>query len=305
MYDLIILGAGPAGVSAAIYAGRAKLNTLWIDRKYEVGGQILDTYEIDNYPGITGVSGVELAEKMAEHAEKLGISLKRDYVRSIEKQEGIFVLRSKKNVYEARSVILAGGVSHRHLEIPGEEELSGMGVSYCATCDGAFFKDRVTAVIGGGNTAVEDAVFLSRLCKKVYLVHRRSELRADAILQERLRECENVEILWSYVPVEILGSDQVSGLKIRSAVDETEQILPVDGVFVAVGVVPNTEGYREFVKLDENGYIQAGEDCITNVTGFFAAGDIRTKKLRQVVTAVADGANAVSSVQEYLLYSGK
>lgn len=302
--DLIILGAGPAGVSAAIYASRARLNMLWIDRKFEAGGQMVDTYEIDNYPGMPGVSGIELAEKMAEHAQKLGVEPVRDFIRSVEKVDGEFLLKSKKKEYRAKTLIFAGGASHRHLEIPGEEELGGMGVSYCATCDGAFFKEKTTVVVGGGNTAVEDAMFLSRICKKVYLVHRRDSLRAEQVLQEKLKECENVEILWSQIPVEILGTECVTGLKLKSAKSGLEQIVDTDGVFVAVGITPNTEKVEGLVKLDKGGYIVAGEDGVTSTPGIFAAGDIRTKKLRQIVTAVADGANAVTSVQEYLMHYG-
>lgn len=300
-YDLIILGAGPAGVSAAIYASRARLHSLWIDRKFEAGGQIVDTYEIDNYPGLPGISGIDLAEKMAEHAAKLGIEPVRDFIRSIEKTEDEIILRSKKKEYRTKTLILAGGASHRHLNIPGEEELGGMGVSYCATCDGAFFKEKTTVVVGGGNTAVEDAMFLSRVCKKVYLIHRRDELRADQVLQEKLKACENVEILWSQIPVEILGSEYVTGLRLKSSRSGMEQILDADGVFIAVGIVPNTERLQGLVKLDQSGYIVAGEEGITSTPGIFAAGDIRTKKLRQVVTAVADGANCVTSAQEYLM----
>lgn len=299
--DLIILGAGPAGVSAAIYASRARLHTLWIDRKFEAGGQITDTYEIDNYPGMPGISGMELAEKMAAHAEGLGISPVRDFIRSIERTEEGVILRSKKKEYSAKTLILAGGASHRHLDIPGEEEYSGMGVSYCATCDGAFFKEKTVTVVGGGNTAVEDALFLSRICSQVYLVHRRDSLRADAVLQEKLKACENVEILWSQIPMEILGEDAVTGLRLRSARSGMEQILDTDGVFIAIGITPNTEAYEGLLERDPAGYLIAGEDCKTNIPGIFAAGDLRTKKLRQVVTAVADGANAVLSVQEYLI----
>ncbi|MBQ0001062.1 MAG: thioredoxin-disulfide reductase [Clostridiales bacterium] len=302
LFDLTILGAGPAGVGAAVYAARAGLKTIWIDRKFEAGGQIVDTYEIDNYPGLPGISGIELAEKLADHAEKLGMVPERDFIRSIEKTEEGFLLRSKKKEYRSKTVILSGGASHRHLDIPGEEEFSGMGVSYCATCDGAFFKGKTTVVIGGGNTAVEDAIFLSRVCEQVYLVHRRDTLRADRVLQEKLKECENVEVLWSQSPVEIHGEeDHVTGITLKSVKSGILQIVDVDGVFIAVGIVPNTELLEGFVKLDKNGYVEAGEDCVTSTPGIFAAGDIRTKKLRQVVTAVADGANAVTSVQEYLL----
>ena len=302
IYDTAILGAGPAGISAAIYAARAKLNTLWLDKQFEQGGQVLNTYEVDNYPGMPGISGMDLGEAMAGHAAKLGIEPLRENVLSVEDAGTDKIIRTKTHEYRARTVILACGASHRKLNIPGEEELSRMGVSYCATCDGAFFKNKTAIVVGGGNMAVEDAIFLSRICKKVYLVHRREELRAERILQESLFACENVEIRWNSVVVEIQGTECVTGLKIRDVQDATESVIATDGVFIAVGILPNTDKFRNLVKLDEAGYIVAGEEGITETPGIFAAGDIRTKMLRQVVTAVADGANAVASVQNYLIH---
>ena len=301
IYDLAILGAGPAGICAAIYATRAKLNTIWLDKKFVQGGQILDTYEVDNYPGLPGITGLDLGEAMAGHAAKLGMKPQRETVRSIEAEQGIKVIRTKKNEYRARAVIIACGATHRHLGIQGEEELSGMGVSYCATCDAAFFQDRTVVVVGGGNVAVEDAILLSRTCKKVYLVHRRDELRAEKILQESFFACKNVEIIWDSIPLSIEGTDKVEALKIQNKKTQEESFIETDGVFIAVGIVPGTEKFKDLVKLDEAGYIVAGEDGITSEPGIFAAGDIRTKNLRQVVTAVADGANAVASVQRYLL----
>ena len=301
IYDLAILGAGPAGICAAIYATRAKLNTIWLDKKFVQGGQIVDTYEVDNYPGLPGIIGLDLGEAMAGHAEKLGMKPQRETVRSIEAEQGIKVIRTKKNEYRARAVISACGATHRHLGIPGEEELSGMGVSYCATCDAAFFQDRTVVVVGGGNVAVEDAILLSRTCKKVYLVHRRDELRAEKILQESFFACKNVEIIWDSIPLSIEGTDKVEALKIQNKKTQEESFIETDGVFIAVGIVPGTEKFKDLVKLDEAGYIVAGEDGITSEPGIFAAGDIRTKNLRQVVTAVADGANAVASAQRYLL----
>lgn len=301
IYDLAILGAGPAGICAAIYATRAKLNTIWLDKKFVQGGQIVDTYEVDNYPGLPGITGLDLGEAMAGHAEKLGMKPQRETVRSIEAEQGIKVIRTKKNEYRARAVIIACGATHRHLGIPGEEELSGMGVSYCATCDAAFFQDRTVVVVGGGNVAVEDAILLSRTCKKVYLVHRRDELRAEKILQESLFACKNVELIWDSIPLSIEGTDKVEALKIQNKKTQEESFIETDGVFIAVGIVPGTEKFKDLVKLDEAGYIVAGEDGITSEPGIFAAGDIRTKNLRQVVTAVADGANAVASAQRYLL----
>ena len=213
IYDLVILGAGPAGICAAIYATRGKLNTLWLEKKFVQGGQIVDTYEVDNYPGLPGITGLDLGEAMVNHAEKLGISPKREPVLSIEDEGEIKVIRTKKNHYRTKSVILACGAVHRQLGIPGEEELSGMGVSYCATCDGAFFQGGTVAVVGGGNVAVEDAILLSRTCRKVYLVHRRGELRADKVLQDRLFRCPNVEMVWDNVPVSIEGTEKVENLK--------------------------------------------------------------------------------------------
>ena len=301
IYDLAILGAGPAGICAAIYATRAKLNTIWLDKKFVQGGQIVDTYEVDNYPGLPGITGLDLGEAMAGHAEKLGMKPQREPVRSIEAEQGIKVIHTKKNEYRAKAVIIACGATHRHLGIPGEEELSGMGVSYCATCDAAFFQDRTVVVVGGGNVAVEDAILLSRTCKKVYLVHRRDELRAEKILQESLFACKNVEIIWDSIPLSIEGTDKVKALKIQNKKTQEESFIETDGVFIAVGIVPGTEKFKDLVKLDEAGYIVAGEDGITSEPGIFVAGDIRTKNLRQVVTAVADGANAVASAQRYLL----
>ncbi|MDY5021835.1 MAG: thioredoxin-disulfide reductase [Blautia sp.] len=299
-YDLIILGAGPAGLGAAVYAARAGLHTLWLEKEFAPGGQIKDSCEVDNYPGLPGIGGMELGEALGAHAEKLGMIPQRENVLSIENTDNKKLIHTKKNTYEAKAVILACGCSRRKLEIPGEEELGGMGVSYCASCDGAFYKDMTVAVVGGGNTAVEDALFLSRICKKVYLVHRRNSLRAEKALQDQLFSCENVEFLWEYAPVEILGQDSVEGLCVKNVASGEEKTLQLQGVFVAVGLKPNTGLAEGMGILDEYGYVEAGEEGITKVPGFFAAGDVRTKALRQVITAVSDGANAVHSVQNYL-----
>ena len=301
IYDLAILGGGPAGITAAIYASRARLNTIWIDKNFVPGGQITATYEVDNYPGMPGISGMDLGEAFGEHARKLGLEPKREKILSLENISGdIKTIHTKKNEYQARTIILAFGAEHRNLLIPGEDDLGGLGVSYCATCDGAFYKDRTAVVVGGGNAAAEDAVFLSGLCKKVYLVHRRDELRADKAIQEKVFGCENIEMVWENIPLEILGQDEVTGIKIRNVKTGEERELDTDGVFIAVGIVPNTTLVEDQLELDENGYICAGEEGITSAAGVFAAGDIRTKALRQVVTAVSDGANAVASVQKYL-----
>lgn len=301
IYDLMILGAGPAGISAAIYASRAKLNTLWLEKGFAPGGQILNTYEVDNYPGMPGIGGYDLGEAMAAHAEKLGISSIRENVTRIEDMGEYKLVHTRKNTYQTRTILAACGATHRKLGIPGEEEFGGMGVSYCATCDGAFFKERTVVVVGGGNVAAEDALFLARICKKVYLVHRREELRADKILQEKLFTCENVEILWDSVLTEIQGTEQVEAVQVENIKSGEKKQVETDGVFIAIGIIPNTALFEGLVKLDEGGYIVAGEEGITSTAGIFAAGDIRTKALRQVVTAVSDGANAVASVQKYLV----
>ncbi len=301
IYDLAILGAGPAGICAAVYAARGKLDTLWLEKKFVQGGQIVNTYEVDNYPGMPGINGMELGEAMAAHAEKLGLAPVRETVVSLRDEGKVKVISTENNEYRAKTVIMAMGAEHRTLGIPGEKELGGMGVSYCATCDGAFFQDCTVAVVGGGNVAAEDAILLARSCKKVYVIHRRDQLRAEKILQERLFACENVEIIWDTVPVSVEGKDQVESLRIRQVKTGEERSLLLDGVFIAVGITPNSELVRGVTELDEGGYIKAGEDGDTSAPGFFAAGDIRTKKLRQIVTAVSDGANAVASVQRYLM----
>lgn len=303
IYDVIIVGSGPAGLAAAIYAQRAKLSALVLEKEYMSGGQVINTYEVDNYPGLPGIGGFEMGLKFREHAEKLGALFINEEVRHISLEDGdrVKVVHTDSEEYRARALILAMGARHRTLDIPGEKELGGMGVSYCATCDGAFFKGRKVAVVGGGDVAVEDALFLARGCEKVWLIHRRDELRAAAILQERIRECENVEFLWDTEVAAIAGEDHVECLKLKNTKDGSERMLDVDGVFIAVGTVPNTGNITDLLQLDSHGYIPAGENGVTEIPGIFAAGDIRTKQLRQIVTAVSDGANAITSVQSYLL----
>ena len=307
IYDLIIVGGGPAGAAAGIYASRAMLNTLWLNSSFSIGGQITESNLVDNYPGLPGISGAALGEAFEGHTEKLGLSPVREKVRAIDKdpETGLFLVESKKGTYRAKAVIYAGGAAHRKLDLPGEEEYAGMGVSYCATCDGAFFKNQRTAVVGGGNTAVTDAMFLSRICEKVYLIHRRDELRADRLLQKRLFETDNIEVLWNCRPLEIRGGEAVTDLVLCHTVTGEESILPVNAVFVAVGMVPNNDPLqplinKNLIETDDAGYIRAQEDCRTGLAGFYAAGDIRTKALRQVLTAASDGANAVHSAAEDL-----
>lgn len=301
MYDLLIIGAGPAGMGAAVYAARAGLSTAVIDQSPISGGQVLNTYEVDNYLGLMGETGSSLSDKFREHADKLGTEFITDEVQSVENQGDKKIVHGYEKDYEARALILATGATHSKLGVLGEEELSGMGVSYCATCDGAFFKNRTVAVVGGGDVAVEDAIFLSKICKKVYLIHRRDELRAAKSLQERLFEKENVEILWDSEVTGICGKDAVEKLTIYNKKKQRQDELEVNGIFIAVGVVPNTDLFRELVETDERGYIKAGEDCATSCEGIYAAGDIRLKPMRQIITAVSDGANAVNSVQNFFI----
>ena len=300
MYDCIIIGSGPAGLSAAVYGKRAGMDLLVIEKNYISGGQVLDTYEVDNYLGLPGINGFDLGDAFRKHADKLGVEFKEAEVLSIEDKGEYKEVQTKKETLEAKTVILATGAVHAHLNVPGEEELAGMGVSYCATCDGAFFKNRVVAVIGGGDVALEDAIYLARTCEKVYLIHRRDELRGTKVLQKELMELPNVEILYSHVTEEILGEDSVTGIRLRNLKDDSVKDVEVAGVFVAVGIHPNSELIKDKTPCDEGGYIIAGEDCATKIPGLFVAGDIRKKPIRQIVTAVADGANAAVSAGNYL-----
>ena len=292
MYDLIIIGSGPAGLSAAVYGKRAGLNLLVLESAPMSGGQVLNTYEVDNYLGMPGMNGFDMGMQFRAHADKLGVEFKEAEVKNVRPGGQLMTVVTTDGELEARTVILATGAVHAHLNVPGEEELSGMGVSYCATCDGAFFKDRKVAVVGGGDVALEDAIYLARTCEKVYLIHRRDEFRGAAVLQEELKRLPNVEILYSHTVEEIQGENAVENLRIKDLKTGGLSDLNVAGVFIAVGIHPNTEPVRECLKLDESGYIQAGEDCATEVPGLFAAGDVRKKPIRQIITAVADGATA-------------
>lgn len=300
MFDVIIVGSGPAGLSAAVYARRAGLSALVLEKNAMSGGQVLTTYEVDNYLGLPGIGGMELGTKFHEHAAGLGAEFTTGIVRAIEKTEAGFKIITTKKEWEAESVILAPGASHAMLNVPGEERLTGRGVSYCATCDGAFFRGKTVAVAGGGDVAVEDAIFLSRFVEKVILIHRRDTLRAAKSLQEQLFVLPNVEILWDSVVTEIQGENRVEKITVRHLKQDSTEEIPLDGIFIAVGIHPDTAFVEGLVPMDEQGYLIAGEDGVTQTPGIFAAGDARTKKLRQIITAVADGANAAISVQEYL-----
>ncbi len=301
IYDLIIIGSGPAGLTAGIYSKRAGLNALVLEKHFMSGGQVLNTYEVDNYPGMQGSSGFDMGMKFREHADTLGVRFAEEDVVSLDVKGDIKKVVTNKNEYKTKAIIIASGASHRKLNVPGEEELSGKGVSYCATCDGAFFRDKITAVVGGGDVAVEDAVFLARVCKKVYVIHRRDELRAAKSLQDVMLALDNVEMLWDSTVEEIVGSEKVKELVVENVKTKEKKTLQVDGVFIAVGIIPNSQMYASLVETDQAGYIVAGEDGATNVPGIYVAGDVRTKLLRQIVTAVSDGANAVTAISEYLM----
>lgn len=301
MYDLIIIGSGPAGLTASIYAQRAMLNTLVIEKNVMSGGQILNTYEVDNYPGFKGINGFDLGMKFREHADELEAEFIEAEVINITNEGDIKKVATNKETYEAKSIIIATGARYRKLGAPGEEKLSGMGVSYCATCDGAFFRNKTTCVVGGGDVAVEDAIFLARICTKVYVIHRRDEFRAAKSLQERLFSLDNVEIIWDSTVKQIKGDNKVSSIIISNTKSNEEKEIETDGVFIAVGIIPNSETFEGVVGMNEQKYIIADETGVTDTDGIFTAGDIRTKMLRQIITAASDGANAVTSVQNYLI----
>lgn len=300
-YDLAIIGSGPAGLTSAIYAQRALLKTIVIEKNPMSGGQILNTYEVDNYPGLPMINGFDLGIKMREHADKLGTEFLTASVKKVEKTEnGFTILVEGKEPVEAKTVIIATGAEHVTLGVSGEEELKGMGVSYCATCDGAFFRGKTVAVVGGGDVALEDAIFLARGCEKVYVIHRRDEFRGAKILQQQLLSLPNIEVVWDSVVEKIEGEGVVNNIKVRNIKTEEQSELPVQGVFIAVGNRPDTEMVKDIVDRDEKGYIIGDETGTTSTAGLFVAGDVRTKALRQVVTAASDGANAVYSIEKYL-----
>ncbi len=300
MYDILIVGSGPAGLTAAIYAARANLNFAVIEKDYMGSGQISITDRVDNYPGLYGIGGYELGEKFREHAEQLGTDFITGEVIDIKKNNNVFLLMLKDGrSLQSKSVIYAAGALHRHLNIEGENEFSARGVSYCASCDGAFFKDKVTTVIGGGDTALSDSLLLSKICKKVFLVHRRAEFRGAKSLLERVKNTENIEIITPVVPVKIIGEKLVNGIVLKYG-DDRIKTLETNGIFVAVGMEPNNFGLNGLAEIDAGGYVIADERGITSVDGLFAAGDVRTKDFRQVVTAVSDGANCVASAEKYL-----
>ncbi len=303
MKDVVIIGAGPAGLTAAVYVQRAGKTALVLDKK-GYGGQITNAGEVENYPGFASIRGVELAEAMYRQALGQGAEVKTEEATGIEKTEGGYKVKTAESEYDCKAVIIATGAKNRTLDIDGETRLTGSGVSYCATCDGNFFRGRDVAVIGGGNTAIDDAEILSDLANKVYLVHRRDEFRGDEATVERLKAKDNVEMVLSSVPVRIEGDFAVSSLVVAPKEGGEERKLDVQGVFVAVGQVPDNKAFEAFVELDQAGYVAGGEDCLTKSEGIFVAGDCRTKKVRQLATATSDGAAAATAAMEYINAAG-
>lgn len=300
IYDVIIIGGGPGGYSAALYATRAGLSTLVIE-KLSPGGQMTQTTQIDNYPGFDeGIDGFQLGANMKAGAERFGAKTKFAEVLSVQLSSDVKGIETSDGTFFAKAVILATGAGHKHLGIPTEEQFAGRGVAYCAACDGMFYRGKTVAVVGGGNSAVADAILLSRICKEVILIHRRDTLRATKIYHDQLKNAENVSFRWNSVVTEFLGDNRISGLKIQNIHSGKIDQIPVDGVFISIGRNPVTGLFADQVELDENGYIIAGEDTKTNIPGVFAIGDVRTKVLRQVVTAAADGAIAAHYAEEYL-----
>lgn len=298
MKDVIIVGGGPAGLNAALYASRAGLDTLLIEKMF-VGGQAATTAFVDNYIGVgTGIGGPDLVMKMESQAKTFGAQFTYEDVLELDLNGDVKTVKTKKNEYKAKAVILAMGATPRKLGANGEERFTGRGVSYCATCDGAFYKGKDVCVIGGGDTAAEDAIFLSNLCNRVYLIHRRDSLRASKALQDAVFSKDNIEILWNTQVSEINGDDAVTSVTVTG---DTSKNIDVNGVFVAVGTVPSSELVYGKVELNENKYIITDEKMRTNIPGVFAAGDIVEKPLRQIITAASDGAIAAYSAQEYIL----
>ena len=303
IYDVIIIGGGPAGYTAALYSARAGLNTLVIERM-SVGGQLTLTGDVENYPGFTdGIDGFTLGANMQASAERFGAKTLFDEVTEVFLTDKIKKIVTLGTELYTKSIIIASGASPRELGIDKESEFIGRGIHYCAHCDGRFYKNKIVAVVGGGNSAVSDALYLSRLAKKVYLVHRRDSLRATKIYHEPLMNAENIEILWSSQISELKYSDRINGAILQSTSDASQQELECDAIFVSIGRKPNTEIFKGILDLDENGYIIADESTKTSIDGIFAAGDVRTKVLRQIVTAVSDGATAAHYAEEYISLS--
>lgn len=300
IYDMIIIGGGPAGYTAALYAARAGLDTVLLER-LSAGGQMALTGDIDNYPGFEeGIDGFTLGMKMQQGAERFGAKTEYDEVLSVDFSEPVKKVITANGIFHGKTVVIASGANPRELGVENEQELIGKGVHYCSHCDGRFYKDKTVVVVGGGNSAAADALYLSRLVQKVYVVHRRDTLKATKVYHEPLMKAENVEFIWNSKVEEFISDTHINGVKVRNVTDRSIRELICDGVFISIGRNPATEFLKDTVILDENGYVVADESTKTNVDGVYAVGDVRTKVLRQVVTAVSDGAVAVHYAEEYL-----
>ncbi len=301
VYDMIIVGGGPAGYSAALYAARANLNTIILE-KYMDGGQMALTHQIDNYPGFqNGIDGFQLALQFKQQAQRFNAKSQYANVTKLHLEDKIKVVESDVGNFYGRSVLIATGASARKLNLKDEELLVGRGIAYCAACDGMFYKDKVVVVIGGGNSAVSDALLLSHIAKKVYLVHRRNELRATKIYDQALQNANNIELIFNHEAKEILYDDVVNGLMIEDVNSKQERKLDCDGIFISIGRIPASELVKDVLPLDKQGYIIADESCRTSIDGVYAIGDVRSKPVRQIVTALSDGATAALLAEEYLL----
>lgn len=299
IYDIAIIGAGPAGLSAAIYGRRAGLNTICFESNVH-GGQIINTPEVENYPALGKVSGVEYASNIYDQAVGFGAVVEYKAVTDVDFSGEIKKVICGSEEYQAKSVIIATGVTRRKLEIPGEDRLLGAGVSYCATCDGLFFKGKTAVVVGGGNTALEDAVYLAGVCEKVYIVHRRDTFRGDRHEVEKVLKNEKIQVVYDTIPLSIEGSGKVERLRVKNVKTGEEKDIFTSAVFVAVGLIPQNDMFKGKVELTPDGYIMADESCKTSVEGVFAAGDTRNKTLRQLVTATSDGAVAATAAAAYV-----
>lgn len=299
MTDVIIIGAGPAGLTAAIYAQRAGKSVMLLEAKI-YGGQIVNTPDIENYPGIKHISGFEYAQELYEQAMSFGAEFKMEAALRIEDKGNYKIVKTANGDYEAKAVILATGAKNRPLGIEREADMVGKGVSYCATCDGMFYRGKRVAVNGGGNTAIEDAEFLSNVAEKVYVIHRRDEFRADAKDVERLKAKENVEFVLNSTVKSLVGEDKLTAIEVENKETGDVTTIEIDGLFIAIGQMPDNKAFADVAELDPKGYIQAGESCKTETPGVFTAGDCRTKEVRQLTTAAADGAVAALAAAQYI-----
>lgn len=300
IYDVVIIGAGPAGMTAAVYTSRGNLSTLMIERGIP-GGQMANTEEVENYPGFEHILGPELSTKMFEHAKKFGAEYAYGDVQEITDGEAFKTIKAGGKEYKARSIIITTGAEYKKMGIPGESELGGRGVSYCAVCDGAFFRNKELVVVGGGDSAVEEGVYLTRFASKVTIVHRRDELRAQKILQERAFANEKIDFIWNHTVKSINDENgKVGSVTLSSTVDDSEQEFKANGVFIYIGMLPLTKPFAQLGILNEMGYILTNEQMETSIPGIFAAGDVREKTLRQIVTATGDGSIAAQAAQHYI-----